>query len=67
MEEGDRAVEARAHAAVRDELSERGHRVQDEETWSSGVSHVCAITVDPETGMRVGGADPRGACYTIGW
>ena len=28
---------------------------------------ICAILADPETGMRVGGADPRGMSYAIGW
>ena len=60
-------VESRIEATVRQGLSERGHKVQDQEAWSGGVSRVCAITIDPETGMRAGGADPRGACYTIGW
>ncbi len=64
---GAALVEARVDGDVRQELSARGHRVQDDEAWSGGVSRVCAITIDPETGMRTGGADPRGPGYAIGW
>ncbi len=60
-------VESRIDEGVRQGLSERGHKVEDGEAWSGGVSRVCAITVDPESGMRTGGADPRGPGYAIGW
>jgi gamma-glutamyltranspeptidase/glutathione hydrolase len=64
---GEAVVESRIDADIRRALSERGHKIQDTEAWSGGVSRVCAITVDPETRMRTGGADPRGQSYAIGW
>ncbi|MCZ6634680.1 MAG: gamma-glutamyltransferase [bacterium] len=64
---GEAVVESRVDAGVRRVLSERGHKIQDDEAWSGGVSRMCAIFVDPETGMRIGGADPRGLSYAIGW
>ena len=64
---GEAVVESRVDERVRRNLSERGHKIQDDEAWSEGVSRVCAILVDPETGLRVGGADPRGPSYAIGW
>lgn len=64
---GEAVVESRIDAEVRRVLSERGHKIEDDDAWSGSVSRVCAILVDPETGMRVGGADPRGMSYAIGW
>ena len=64
---GEVTVEARIDPAVRDALRARGHIVLDQEEWSNGVSHVCAITVDFESGVRMGGADPRSTAYAIGW
>ncbi|MCZ6676780.1 MAG: gamma-glutamyltransferase family protein [Candidatus Poribacteria bacterium] len=64
---GEVAIEARVAQQVRDALRTRGHIVEDDPEWSGGVSRVCAITVDSETGTRVGGADPRSTSYAIGW
>jgi gamma-glutamyltranspeptidase/glutathione hydrolase len=64
---GEAVVESRVDVGVRRILSDRGHKIEDDEAWSGGVSRMCAIYVDPETGMRVGGADPRGLSYAIGW
>ncbi|MCH8291032.1 gamma-glutamyltransferase family protein [Candidatus Poribacteria bacterium] len=63
---GEVTVEARIHPQVRADLRNRGHIVRDEREWGS-VSCVCAITVDPETNTRTGGADPRSTSYAIGW
>ena len=60
-------VESRVDQDVRQNLAGRGHKVQDNEAWSNEMSRVCAITVDHKTGMRTGGADPRGPAYAIGW
>ena len=54
-------------AQVRETLRDRGHLVEDNDDWSAGVSRVCAITVDHQTGTRLGGADPRSTSYAIGW
>ena len=64
---GEVTVEARIAPHVREDLRGRGHIVDDNDEWSSGVSRVCAITVDHETGTRMGGADPRSTSYAIGW
>ncbi|MEM7120251.1 MAG: gamma-glutamyltransferase family protein [Pseudomonadota bacterium] len=60
-------VESRVETAVTDELSDRGHdvrRVEDWEPMDMGV--MSAITVDPETSLLTGGADPRRDAYAIG-
>ena len=64
---GQVTVEARIGPRTREALRNRGHIVDDHEDWSSKVSRVCAITVDRESGVRVGGADPRSTSYAIGW
>ena len=66
IQPGEVTVEARVDAGVREVLRERGHIVHDNQDWGS-VSCVCAITVDPDTGVRAGGADPRSTSYAIGW
>ena len=64
---GEVTVEARIAPHVREDLRSRGHIVDDNDEWSAGVSRVCAITVDPRAGTRMGGADPRSTSYAIGW
>jgi gamma-glutamyltranspeptidase / glutathione hydrolase len=59
-------AETRIPESVREELAALGHEVHAERAWG-GVSLVCAIVVDPETGVRAGGADPRGDSYAAGW
>lgn len=66
IQPGEVTVEARVDPQVREDLRHRGHIVDDNQEWGS-VSCVCAITVDPETGIRTGGADPRSTSYAIGW
>jgi gamma-glutamyltranspeptidase/glutathione hydrolase len=60
-------VEARIPADVRDELARRGHVVNTWGDWSGAACSVCAIVVDPATGTRVGGADPRRESYALAW
>ena len=64
---GEAVVETRINEKVRQALSDRGHRIQEDGEWSGGMSRVCAIVVDPNTGLKIGGADPRGPSYAIGW
>ena len=59
-------AETRIPEAIRAELAALGHQVHANHPWG-GVSLVCAITVDPATGVLAGGADPRGDCYAAGW
>jgi gamma-glutamyltranspeptidase/glutathione hydrolase len=61
------AVEARVGADVVNDLQARGHVVQllPEYTWVVGGMH--GIYRDPESGVLVGGADPRRDGYAVGW
>lgn len=61
----DLALEARfSHDAV-DRLTARGHSVNALEAWSPEVGGVQAIMLDPETGVLMGGADPRRDGYVV--
>ena len=65
--EGGRVdAETRIPETVREQLAALGHEVHANHGWG-GVSLMCAITVDPVTGVLSGGADPRGDCYAAGW
>jgi gamma-glutamyltranspeptidase/glutathione hydrolase len=59
-------AETRVPEAVRAQLAKLGHDVHAERAWG-GVSLMCAVTVDSQTGFRTGGADPRGDGYAAGW
>ena len=63
----DRAVsiEGRAPAAVRDELTRRGHQVTTLEDWSWVVGGGQGIMRDAESGALQGGADPRRDGYAL--
>jgi gamma-glutamyltranspeptidase/glutathione hydrolase len=60
-------VEAGIDPAVADELARLGHEVAwwPQMTWKAGA--VCAIVVDPVTGVMSAGADPRRESYAMGW
>ena len=60
-------VENRIPAGTGDALAALGHKVAwwPEIEWRAGA--VCAIRVDPETGILHGGADPRRPAYALGW
>jgi gamma-glutamyltranspeptidase/glutathione hydrolase len=60
-------VEARIGKPVRDELAGRGHAIRLIDDWSFLVGGGQGIMVDPETGVLMGGADPRRDGYAIGW
>jgi gamma-glutamyltranspeptidase/glutathione hydrolase len=60
-------VEARIPKSVRDELAERGHQIRLIDDWSPLVGGGQGIMIDPETGVYMGGADPRRDGYAIGW
>ena len=60
-------LESRIEQTITDELARRGHdvrRVADWEPMDMGV--MSAITVEPDTGLLSGGADPRRDTYAIG-
>ncbi len=60
-------LEGRIRADVAKDLEQRGHDIRvvdDWETMDMGV--MSAITVDPDSGVLSGGADPRRDTYAIG-
>jgi gamma-glutamyltranspeptidase/glutathione hydrolase len=59
-------VEGRVSKDVNGELERRGHELKVLDDWSPGMGSVSAITVDHESGVLKGGADPRRDTYAIG-
>jgi gamma-glutamyltranspeptidase/glutathione hydrolase len=59
-------MEARVPEAVRSGLARRGHEIDLLPDWSAIVGGAQGITVDPESGALMGGADPRRDGYAIG-
>jgi gamma-glutamyltranspeptidase len=57
-------VEDRIPQAVMDSLRTKGYQVQSVKNDGGLVS---GIMIDPRTGFRLGGADPRESGYAIGW
>ncbi|PHK93916.1 gamma-glutamyltransferase [Pseudoroseomonas rhizosphaerae] len=59
------AVESRIPLPVREALAGRGHEVKDwpDTTWLAG--SVELVMIDPATGLRLAGADPRRPAYAI--
>jgi gamma-glutamyltranspeptidase/glutathione hydrolase len=60
-------IETRISDEVREELTGRGHAMQPLGDWSHLVGGGQGIMIDPESGARMGGADPRRDGYAIGW
>ncbi|HET7877065.1 MAG TPA: gamma-glutamyltransferase [Methylomirabilota bacterium] len=48
------------------ELARRGHVINRWEDWNELAGHAHGITIDPDTGARVGGCDPRSDGAAIG-
>lgn len=59
-------VEASVPAAVRGELTRRGHRLRVRPAYGISTG-VVAAGVDPATGLLRGGADPRRERYIVAW
>jgi gamma-glutamyltranspeptidase/glutathione hydrolase len=59
-------LEARFETDVQDELGRRGHPVRVIGPWEATGSEMM-IQIDPTTGAKLGGADPRRDGYAIGW
>ena len=61
-------IEGRFPRATIDELERRGHRLNRWGDWNELAGHAHGIVVDPISGMRYGGSDPRsdGAAVEIG-
>lgn len=60
-------IEARFPAGTIDELERRGHIVNRWPDWHELAGHCHGITIDPNFGTRLGGADPRSDGAAIGY
>jgi gamma-glutamyltranspeptidase/glutathione hydrolase len=59
-------IEARFPRATIDELERRGHLLDRWGDWNELAGHAHGIVIDPATGERVGGADPRSDGAAVG-
>lgn len=62
----DLNVEDRIPAAVRQILTERGHRLKVSPSWTDQMGHAQVIAIDPSTGLLRGGSDPRSDGAALG-
>ena len=60
-------LEARLPRETGEALSALGHGVQWWPQWIWRAGAACLIHNDPDTGLLSAGADPRRACYALGW
>ena len=60
-------VEGRMDPAVQSGLAARGHAVAPWPDLAALAGGVCAIRLDPRSGVLSGAADPRRMSYGIGW
>ncbi len=59
-------VESRMPAATVEGLRKRGHEVEVVEPWTWVVGGMHGISIDPATGSKIGGCDPRRDGYCVG-
>jgi gamma-glutamyltranspeptidase len=60
-------IEARFPKATIDTLEQRGHLVDRWDNWNELAGHAHGIVIDPTSGMRLGGSDPRSDGAAIGY
>jgi gamma-glutamyltranspeptidase len=60
-------MEGRFPAATIAELRRRGHLVNQWGDWNELAGHAHGIVVDPASGLRIGGSDPRSDGAAIGY
>jgi gamma-glutamyltranspeptidase/glutathione hydrolase len=60
-------MEGRFPAETIAEMKRRGHLVNQWGDWNELAGHAHGITVDSESGLRIGGADPRSDGAAIGY
>lgn len=60
-------IEDRIPASVRSALTERGHQVSAVSGWTATFGGVQLIYIDPKSGARRTGADPRREAYAIAY
>ncbi|MCU4120422.1 gamma-glutamyltransferase [Variovorax sp. N23] len=59
-------IEGRFPPATIDELARRNHVVQRWGPWNELAGHAHGITIDPVSGVRMGGSDPRSDGAAVG-
>ena len=64
--DGELKIEARFSEKTLDALRAKGHKVQVCEPYDGVMGSSQAIMLDPDSGVRHGGADPRRNAYAIG-
>ena len=60
-------IEGRVPADTIDALERRGHQVNRWGAWHEYAGHAHGIVIDPKSGLRVGGSDPRSDGAAIGY
>ncbi len=60
-------IEGRFSAATLQELQRRGHLIHRWPDWMERAGHAHGISIDPLSGTRIGGADPRSDGAAIGY
>ena len=65
FEETRMQIEDRVPAAVRSELTARGHALELVGDYSMLVGGGQCVMIDPDTGARLAGADPRRDGYAV--
>jgi gamma-glutamyltranspeptidase/glutathione hydrolase len=60
-------LEARFPPGTIEALEQRGHLVNRWGDWNETAGHAHGITIDPASGLRIGGADPRSDGAAIGY
>jgi gamma-glutamyltranspeptidase/glutathione hydrolase len=60
-------IEGRFAPATIDELARRGHLLNRWGAWQELAGHAHGIVIDPQSGLRIGGADPRSDGAAIGY
>jgi gamma-glutamyltranspeptidase len=60
-------MEGRFPAATIAEMKKRGHMVNQWGDWNELAGHAHGIVVDPASGLRIGGSDPRSDGAAIGY
>jgi gamma-glutamyltranspeptidase/glutathione hydrolase len=64
---GNLYLEGRMPQVIAQVLAHRGHPVRVVAPWDELLGHAQAVRIDPSTGIRQGGADPRGDGLAIGY
>lgn len=60
-------IESRFPEATIDELARRGHKLNRWGPFNELAGHAHGITIDPDSGLRMGGSDPRSDGAAIGY